>query len=123
MALNCDMMWLSSWVRQTDCANPILSPRLGFTSLPYPDPQNPLWAGLPVSEYKSSVARELLSKPGPPVIWIDDEVDLIYQPQFDIYNRVSTVCPDSTVGISKSDLDYIRSLLTKLDKTNSEPSI
>ncbi len=107
-ALDCEIIWLSSWVRRADWANPIISPRLGFGELPYPDPHNPIWAEQPVSLYKQLVAREWLREPGPPVFWIDDDVDLLYDSKLDPHARVTQVCTDSTVGLTRAQVADIR---------------
>lgn len=101
--LGCDVRWLTTW---GDHAHDNIGAAFGWRLLPVvaqPDRRSFSW--------KVKAATEILSEPGPPVVWIDDDIaEFACRTDFttiDPHKRLITVCPKTNVGLTRSHISYI----------------
>lgn len=121
-ALNCDLRWLTTWGHH---AHRNMGARFGW-------PQYPVAAGpgdpglvLPfgywkhTSLWKPRAVFDLLAEPGPPVVWIDDDIrgylDINYEDllgrELDPHDRLLAVAPVYDTGITRMHLEMVREWL------------
>jgi hypothetical protein len=112
-----DIRWLTTWAHTEDRANPEIGARLGWPVLPTPMIGYPRRFGDGSMWLKSRVVQDELTKPGPPVIWIDDNCEEMLAPAIwggeftDPHNRLIWIAPSPDLGITKSVLDFVRTEL------------
>jgi hypothetical protein len=111
--LNCNIIWLTTWILDEDFANPEVGVALGW--------DKKATAHIDESKtqffWKTEKAREILSIPGSKIVWIDDDVNEfinMFKNRFDLdpHNRLLAICPDADVGLTKVHIDRIRTFLT-----------
>jgi hypothetical protein len=112
LAITTDIRWATSWTSFNDYANPCIGPLIDMPYLPTPmlDIQQRFGCG-PTSA-KIRVVEDELKNPGPPVIWIDDDVadpGAVADPHF----RLIAVAPECDLGITRSDIARIKQFIAE----------
>lgn len=116
LALECDIQWLTFWVRDADHANPEVGARLGWPTLPVA----PFELRLSDYVWKFSAVRRLLQEPGPALVWVDDnaDTDLHWVRQSDVlwdrldpHGRLLAVSPVTNAGLTKAHVEQIKDWL------------
>jgi hypothetical protein len=106
-----DIRWATSWTHWYDHANLHIGPRVGFPHLPAPMCENGRMSEGPTSA-KFRVVQDELRRPGPPVIWIDDDVADPMQVD-DPHFRLLCVNPEPGSGLTRSDIARIKQFLAE----------
>lgn len=113
--LDCDIRWLTTW--EDHAHHNIGGPVFGWPTLPvfFKDEGSFFW--------KADRVKRLLQKPGPPVIWVDDDLEEVAKciedwDEFDPYERLH-MWPgiQSSVGLTKDDIQCLESLVRELTKS------
>lgn len=113
-AISTDIRWATTWAHTEDKANPDIGAFFGWPTLPTPMIGYPRRLGGGSMWAKVQVVKDELANPGPPVVWIDDNLgELMCLPQarseaFDPHGRLILCEPDSADGLTRKDLDHIR---------------
>lgn len=113
-AISTDIRWATSWAHTEDSANPNVGSVFGWPKLPTPMVGYPRRFGSGAMWVKSAVVRDELMRPGPPVVWIDDNCqELLALPaataaSFDLLGRLIWCAPNPRTGLTKRHLDDIR---------------
>lgn len=112
-SISTDIRWATSWAHTEDSANPDIGAFFGWPKLPTPMIGFPRQFGNGSLWVKVAVVRDELANPGPPVVWIDDQlVALMNLPMsrgadFDPHKRLIGCGPDSRVGLTRRQLNRI----------------
>jgi hypothetical protein len=114
-----ELRWLTTWIYNGDQANPNVGAHFGW-NLPLLDivkdtttPRVSIFER-PDPWWKSNSIKKLCAEPGPPVVWIDDDIEWFLRdgPQdLDPHHRLFCVCPDADVGITRAHIEMIKNHL------------
>lgn len=112
--LRVDIFWLSTWMMDGDLCNSLIAPAAGLPQmpcLPLADYTiDSMYSNGPSSTEKKAAAMTLLvAKPGPKVIWIDDDAFDIQV--FDPHERILRLVPNAAVGLTKDNIQEIQEIL------------
>jgi hypothetical protein len=112
--LDCDIRWLSTWMRDGDFANQEIGEALGWPVLPNVEIE---FHGPNDFSWKPRAVRQILSTDGPPVIWIDDDAVIFLKDltdlSFDPHQRLLPIAPDTDVGLTKKDIEKAKDFISE----------
>lgn len=100
--LDCDVRWLTSWGHYA-C---IIGEHMGWDKLPVVatrDSEQPYWKVLAV--------KKELSVPGPPLVWMDDDANLLtssFGQDNDPHNRLKIICPKDGTGLTPEHINQAK---------------
>lgn len=104
--------WLTTWNLENR-ANSEIAPLLGWG--PKPVLAEPVFVGRDRFSWKPKAVEALISQPGPPIIWIDDEIDCRLPPwglaNNDPHKRLFPICPTATIGLTRHQIQNARDWL------------
>lgn len=111
-----ELRWLTTWIYNGDQANPNVGAHFGWNLplleiLPDPNPGSPRIFQRADPWWKSRAINNLLKEEGPPVVWIDDDIQhfIDFGPDVeDPHLRLFCVCPEADVGITRSHIEMIK---------------
>jgi hypothetical protein len=113
--LNCQIQWLTTWIRHEDFANPNIGKALDW---PIQKEAQLVIAGLTDPFWKVRTVKSILSIPGPKVIWIDDDAARFIEhfsdwSLLDPHDRLQIIVPDPQVGLTKRHIQIINDFINE----------
>jgi len=131
LGLDCQIQWLTTWVRHEDDANAVIGPALGWPRQKVATLHLGVeaWDGGDDGLWKPRSVHHLLAREEGPesVVWIDDDADFWTEQYrkactkfasrgdppfvFDPYDRLLTIVPDSRIGLTKKHIKQIKHFL------------
>lgn len=110
--LNCEIRWLTTWIKNGDFANPNIGARLDWPRLSICPVQRKMSENI---FWKPLAVKEFLENPGPKVVWIDDEADTLRDiftlDELDPHRRLLVINPEPFEGLTKEQLNTIQVFL------------
>ena len=122
VGLGCDIRWLTTWAHD---ASRNIGAHFGWPEHPVAaTPKSPgldlpfsYWKHIPL--WKPRAAFDILANPGPPVVWIDDDIgtflDLPYESrlgrELDPHDRLLAIAPVYDTGITRAHIAEVREFL------------